>query len=139
MTMQIRRIRSATFLSLILMLFFTTACGGATELPPDGGEDPTDIVAEPAEGLPEALGVVLDPDGLPLPFVSLLVHGFVDEDPVITLQEMLLSWEVGSDVIQDSRDFKNPEPDTSNFPAAGGYVTWNLIHEVKLLPIDIKR
>lgn len=77
--------------------------------------------------------------GHPLPFVSLLAHGFQDEDPVITLQEMLLSWEVGSDVIQDSRDITNPEPDTSNIPSAGGYVTWNLIHEVKLLPIDIKR
>ena len=68
MTMQIRRNRSTTFLSLIIMMFFTTACGGAGEPPPDGGEDPIEIVAEPTEGLPETLGVVLDPDGLPVPF-----------------------------------------------------------------------
>jgi len=83
-----------------------------------------------------------DPGGqqsIRLPFFSLLAHGFLDETPSITLQEMLDSWEVGSDVIQGSREIVNPEPDTGNIPVATGDVMWNLIHEVKLLPIDIKR
>ncbi len=85
---------------------------------------------------------VPDPGGqqtIRLPYYSVLAHGFIDETPSITLQEMLDSWEVGSDVIQGSREIANPEPDTGNIPVATGEVLWNLVHEVKLLPIELKR
>ena len=70
-----------------------------------------------------------------LGFYSLLAHGFVGETPSITLQEMLDSWEVGSDVIQGSRGIENPEPETGHIPVAGGSVTWNLHHDQAKLPL----
>ena len=77
------------------------------------------------------------------PYYSLIVHGVSSDSPPIDIQEILDSSSVTStlgadDSLSGTEQITNPDPDLGIYPWRKGFITWNLMHYQKKLPLEEK-
>lgn len=75
------------------------------------------------------------------PYYSLVFHGLSSDSPPITLQEILDSSNVTStmgkqDSLSGTEYISNPDPELGLYPFQKGFITWNLMHRQKKLPLE---
>jgi hypothetical protein len=75
------------------------------------------------------------------PYYSLIVHGTSSDSPPIDFQEILessisTSTFEANDSLSGTEHLNNPDPDLGLYPFRKGFVTWNLIHRQKKLPLE---
>ncbi len=66
---------------------------------------------------------------------SVLSHGFLEEGPSISFQEILNAEDVSEDIIQGNQDITNPDLESGRYPVSGGNVEWTFNHIIKKLPL----